>query len=72
MEKDICQLCDYGESLKSQVCNWQVNRITDEVGDVLDRKEKFEYINEKVLSFMTGKEPGISVICKKEVLIRNY
>ena len=61
-----------GELLKSMGYSLQANRKTQEGGDVPDRNEQFEYINETALSFMSAKEPIISVDCKKKELIGNF
>jgi len=61
-----------GGLLKSMGYSLQANRKTQEGGDVPDRNEQFEYINETALSFMSAKEPIISVDCKKKELIGNF
>lgn len=61
-----------GELLKSLGYSLQANRKTHEGGDVPDRNEQFEYINETALSFMSDNEPVISVDCKKKELIGNF
>jgi len=61
-----------GELLTSLGYSLQSNRKTDEGSSSLDREAQFEYINEKVLSFMSLNEPVISVDCKKKELIGNY
>jgi transposase len=58
--------------LKSLGYSLQANRKTDEGSSVADRDQQFEYINEKVLSFMKAGEPVISVDCKKKELIGEY
>ncbi len=61
-----------GELLKSLGYSLQANRKTHEGGDVPDRNEQFEYINETALSFMSDNEPVISVDCKKERIDREF
>jgi len=61
-----------GEMLKSLGYSLQANRKTQEGGDVPDRNEQFEYINETALSFLSAQEPIISVDCKKKELIGNF
>ena len=61
-----------GELLKSLNYSLQGNKKTREGGDVADRNEQFEHINEATLSFMENKAPVISVDCKKKELIGNF
>lgn len=61
-----------GELLRSLNYSLQGNKKTQEGGDVADRNEQFEHINETALSFMEGKAPVISVDCKKKELIGNF
>ncbi len=61
-----------GEILKSKDYSLQGNKKTHEGGDVADRNEQFEYINQAALSFIKEGAPVISVDCKKKELIGNY
>jgi len=61
-----------GELLRSLGYSLQANRKTQEGGDVPDRNEQFEFINETALSFLSAQEPIISVDCKKKELIGNF
>jgi hypothetical protein len=72
--KRLCgQLCDHWRVIKvTGIYSLQVNRKTQEGGDVPDRDEQFEYINKTAMSFMSAQEPVISVDCKKKELIGNF
>ncbi len=61
-----------GELLKSLGYSLQGNKKTDEGGNVPDRNEQFEFINQTALSFMADNAPVISVDCKKKELIGNF
>jgi hypothetical protein len=61
-----------GELLKSLGYSLQGNKKTDEGGNVPDRNEQFEFINQTALSLMAENAPVISVDCKKKELIGNF
>ena len=61
-----------GGLLKSLGYSLQANKKTDEGGNVENRNEQFEYINEQCLEFMQSGNPVISVDCKKKELIGNF
>ena len=61
-----------GTLLKKLGYSLQANKKTHEGGNVTDRDEQFEYINEMATSFMSANCPVISVDCKKKELIGNY
>lgn len=61
-----------GEILKSKDYSLQANKKTHEGGDVADRDEQFEYINQSAIEFMKEGAPVISVDCKKKELIGNF
>ena len=50
----------------------QSNKKVIEGGNHPDRKEQFEYINQKVKSYQKGNQPVISVDTKKKELIGNF
>lgn len=60
-----------GELLKNLGYSLQSNRKTDEGGTHLDRDAQFEHINEIATSFLTAKDPVISVDCKKKEVLGN-
>jgi hypothetical protein len=61
-----------GGLLKSLNYSLQGNKKTLEGGNMADRNEQFEYINETAMSFMNDNEPVISVDCRKKELIGNF
>jgi hypothetical protein len=60
------------EILKSRGYSLQGNKKTHEGGDVADRDEQFEYINQAAIDFMEEDAPVISVDCKKKELIGDF
>ena len=61
-----------GDCLRKLHYSLQANRKSHEGNQHMDRDAQFEYINNKATSFLTDRQPVISVDTKKKELVGNF
>ena len=61
-----------GQLLHQLGYSLQANRKTKEGGNHPDRNQQFEHIHKKVMEYMSGKQPVISIDSKKKELVGDF